>query len=590
MWTISRDGQRGALFSVMLNTSGGYRRALVIGNSAYPNDADALGGRLTDLGFDVKVEKDLTAEGFRRAISELVRDLAAATEKQLATSAVLFYAGHGVQVDGENYLLPVDCQIASKFDLKQQTIQLDVVLEALGSVARTGVVLLDCCRNNPLPQTLGPQARGMNASHGLANIKAPKGVYVAFATQPHFVALDGVGNNSPFTEALVHHVADPGKPVSEVMMAVRREVYDKTGGQQIPWDHSALFEPFAFAPGDPTRRPEGLSEEEWDKQTKAESKAREESYWQIVKRSDDIDFVRGFVQQFPNSEHRTAAADRIESLIVRGRRRRALPWIAASVVGLVLFAGLLTWWRMQPIADADIIGGDMEQDNGLYGFDATEFGCRLSCLTDRLDHPCVAYSYDLRNKRCYPKYEAVFFQRPSKAKPPLDPVNSEVMPGRALPVETSFITHWDRSLVGTPTPVAAVDKAPGPARQVVEDVNTKSIYWIVKSGGQCQQLCADLGSACRGFTYTRVTFRCSLFESVRGFVRDSINKAPVSIPGSFSGFSACTDRETPECADLPIARAAGAPSAGTPTPPAAAAPVRPEPVRGEPPAASPPPQ
>ena len=552
----------------MASTPESYRRALVIGNSAYQNapplrnptnDADALGARLTDLGFDVRVEKDLTADGFRRVISDLCRDLAKATEKSQPTSAVLFYAGHGVQVDGDNYLVPIDAAIQSKLDLKQQSIQLDVVLEAMGSVARTGVVLLDCCRNNPLPQTLGPASRGMAETHGLANVKAPKGVYVAFATQPHFVALDGTGRNSPFTEALVAHVTDRGKAVSEMMMAVRREVYDKTGGQQIPWDHSALFEAFSFSPGDAASRPDGVSAEEWEKQTKAEAKAREDGYWQIVRKSTDVDVVRGFVAQFPNSEHRKDAADHIEALIVRRRRRQAIPWIAAGILGFVLALGALTWWRMQPLPDADIIGGDMEQDNGLAGFDASEMGCRLSCLVDRLDHPCVAYSYDTNNKRCYPKYEAVFFERPSKVK--RDPVKSEVMPGRALPVETSFNMHWDRALVGTPSPTTAVEKAPGPSRTQVEDVNTKSTYWIVKSGGQCQQLCADLGSACRGFTFTRVQSRCELFETVRGIVRDSINKAPVHIPGSFSGFSACIDRETPECASLPIARASPPPPA-----------------------------
>ena len=208
----------------------------------------------------------------------------------------------------------------------------------------------------------------------------------------------------------------------------------------------------------------------------------------------------------------------------------------------------------------------MEQDSGLAGFDSTELGCRFACLLDRLDHPCVAYSFDVKAKRCYPKYEAVFFERPTKVK--RDAVNSEVMPGRTLPVETSFNMHWDRALVGAPTAAPAVEKAPGPARTQVEDVNTKSTYWIVKSGGQCQQLCADLGTACRGFTFTRVTFRCELFDTVRGIVRDSINKAPVHIPGTFSGFSACVDREYSECANMPIARAAPPPT--VPATPAAA--------------------
>lgn len=577
----------------MLTTAEIYRRALVIGNSGYEhaqrlknpvNDADVLGARLQGLGFEVHVEKNLNADGFRRAISELCRDLGNAGQAGKATSGVLFYAGHGVQVDGENYLLPVDADIQSKLDLKQQSVQLDVVLEAIGSVARTGVVLLDCCRNNPLPQTLGPAQRSLAQSHGLANVKAPKGVYVAFSTQPHFVALDGTGNNSPFTEALSEHVDDRGKHVSEMMMAVRRDVYDKTGGQQIPWDHSALFEPFAFAPGeDPTRG--GLSEEEWEKQSKAEAKAREDSYWQIVKTSKDVDVVRSFVSQFPNSEHRKEASDRIEALIVSRRRRQAIPWIAASIAGLILLVGAITWFRMQPMSDTDIIGGDMEQDNGLQGFDASEIGCRLSCLADRFDHPCVAYSYDEKNKRCYPKFEAVFFEKPSKTSK--DPVHSEIMPGHTKPTESSFIMHWDRALAGTPTQPTEVEKAPGSTRNLVEDVDTKRSYWVVKSGGECQKLCTDLGSYCRGFSFTRLSSRCELFETVRGLMRDSVNRVPVFIPGMFSGFTACVDRTNPECEKLPIGGPVSTPASRAPAPGGAspAAPVQvPAPVPAQSPA------
>lgn len=535
--------------------SGIYRRALVFGNSAYQNvtalrnptnDAQAMGTQLEDLGFEVEIAKDVDAAEFRRAISVLCRQLGKATEAGQSCEVVVFFAGHGMQVDGSNYLLPVDCDIRSKFDLKQQAIELDVVLEALESIATSSVVLLDCCRNNPLPRTLGPAARSLAGAQGLANVRAPTGVYVAFSTQPHFVALDGTTDNSPFTESLLNHVATPGSHVSEVMMSVRREVYEKTDGQQIPWDHSALFEPFSFAEDGLLTRADGMSEEEWQKRSKAELVAREESYWQLVRQSEDLEFIQSFITQFPDSEHHSAAAARAQSLIMKRQRRRLMGWAVAGVFALFsVYLGLL-FLGAQPLPNAEIMGGDIEHQYGGKGITSSLFGCRLRCVVTRFNRPCVAFSFDRKQGRCFLKHEAVFFARPQKLGT-VD-VDSEVMLGVQTPAQTNLKFFFDRALVGKYTNASVVlEKATGKALELIEDVSLNRSYWVISSGGACQRLCADIGEACKGFSFTQGNSHCEIFESVTSLMRDSVNKYPVFMDGTFSGFSSCTDSTALEC-------------------------------------------
>jgi uncharacterized caspase-like protein len=530
-----------------------HRFALVVGNAAYPisplrnppNDATAMGRKLVALGFDVRTELNINAEKFRQAVAEFCRHVAEAGGQEAQTQAVLFYAGHGVQVDGENYLLPIDSQFTTKFELKQSAIGLDILLEAMGACARTSVVLLDCCRDNPLPRTA--DTRSLATSHGLANVRAPKGVYVAFATQPHFVALDGKGDNSPFTEAMLDHVDDPAKHVSEVLMDVRKDVYDKTAGQQIPWDHSALFEPFIFATADLSSLPPGTDQATRDRVWRDQEKAREESYWKIVQRSTDTDFIQSFVTQFPNSAYRAVALERIDKINNRAWLRVVIPLALLVAVATLYFMWIGSlYFRMQQLPDADIAGGDIEQENGLYGYETSLARCRFDCVTDFGARRCLAFSYDTAVNKCYPKYEAVFFTRPS-----IDggnPTYSEFVPDRGLnPTETTFHLFWDRGLSGKTLPFDVVAKAPGATgAQYVppeDDDKDSNPYWAVR-GSECQRLCNSLPGVCMGFSYTRTTLHCELFGSVQGVTRDGLTQKQVYVPGTFSG---CSDPTAPDC-------------------------------------------
>ena len=519
-----------------------HRRALIIGNSTYPgaplrnptNDATALGQKLVELGFDVRTEVNLTGEQFRRVVGEFCNSLAKDSQGGGLTEGVFFYAGHGLQVDGENYLLPIDGQIFSKLDLKQQTVDLAAVLEALGAAARTSIVMLDCCRDNPLPRTLGPGglSRSLSMSQGLANVRAPKGVYVAFATQPHFVALDGAGMNSPFTEALLEYIDDSGKHVTEVLMDVRKAVYDKTSGQQIPWDHSALFEPFRFAPGDPASA-RGLDEAERDRIRTEQERAREDSYWEVLQRSRDPNFIQNFLVQYPNSRYRSAALDRIDQLKARAQLRRWVPILA--VLFIAIYAAQL-YGRFTILRDTDILGSDIthsispdedERDVLAAGYRISPFMCRAYCYWDSLfgDPPCAAFSYE--NNVCYPKFAAEFSEGA--------PVHSEVMPGFGAPVQSNFRLHWDRALRGDPVKEEEVAQAAGRKVRQRYDSETDRTYYRVERASECQALCAKLPGVCKGFTHTRQTLQCELFGTLRGVVKNADSGLYVHVPATFSG-------------------------------------------------------
>jgi uncharacterized caspase-like protein len=169
----------------------------------------------------------------------------------------LFYAGHGLQVAGRNYLVPVDAQLQSERDLDFEAVGLDFILKQmeLEREAKTNIVFLDACRDNPLARNLARSmgTRSASIGRGLAQVQTGVGTFIAYSTQPGNVALDGTGRNSPFTTALVKGVREPGRNLTGVMIEVRKEVLAATGGKQVPWDHSALTGDFYFhlasAPG-----------------------------------------------------------------------------------------------------------------------------------------------------------------------------------------------------------------------------------------------------------------------------------------------------------------------------------------------------
>jgi len=236
------------------------RLALVVGNSAYVhsapltnpvNDAADMTAALKEAGFEVITGLDLD----KRAFDLKVRDFARALAQ--ADVAIFFYAGHGLQVSGRNYLIAVDAQLANERDLDFEAVSVDFVLRQmeLGRESKTNIVFLDACRDNPLSRSLARSmgTRSAALGQGLAQVQAGVGTFISYSTQPGNVALDGATRNSPFTAALAKAVREPGKTLTSVMVDVRREVLGTTSGKQVPWDHSALTGEFFFhrasAPG-----------------------------------------------------------------------------------------------------------------------------------------------------------------------------------------------------------------------------------------------------------------------------------------------------------------------------------------------------
>jgi hypothetical protein len=312
--------------------------ALVVGNSAYQsigrlenpeNDATAIVKALERLSFDEVIS----------AINLIQKDLLSRLQQFYdklggESLAVLFYAGHGVQVWGQNYLLPCDAKVTKTSDLQGTAIALNDVVRAMSRRANTRLIFLDACRNDPLSNQAGGLVRGARAGPalgndleevgpGLAKVTATAGTFVAYATEPGNVALDGTGSNSPFTGALAKHIAQPGLSIDDIMMQVRVDVLDATQGKQLPWSESALTRRFQFQEGP------------------AQDVTRdfEREYWDRVKDTDNPDFLETFLRQFPNGRYAGAARAKVADV---QERKEIADWELArstdTIAALAQFA------------------------------------------------------------------------------------------------------------------------------------------------------------------------------------------------------------------------------------------------------------
>ncbi|WP_054008570.1 caspase family protein [Cypionkella psychrotolerans] len=206
------------------------------------NDAVAVEGLLSGLGFEVTVETNRDLKRMRRALDDFREDGAG------ADVALLFYAGHGVEIAGVNYLLPVDAQVGSAQAVAESALPLSEVQAALASVAPIGIVLLDACREDPWGGGGAGQGRSAVALEdavdaprpGLGRVGRADGVLFAFSAAPGEVAADGDGVDSPFTEALLRHFATPGVEVRTALTLVQQDVYDRSRGKQLPYIESGL--------------------------------------------------------------------------------------------------------------------------------------------------------------------------------------------------------------------------------------------------------------------------------------------------------------------------------------------------------------
>lgn len=283
----------------------GNRFALVIGNGAYKsgplknpvNDARAVAKEFRKLGFDVTTLENQNREGLLKS----VRDFSSLRRKPNAVN-IVFYAGHGVQFKGKNYLIPVDPDFTSESDVGPQSLDLDYVLEKLSAdESAANILVLDACRNNPF----GRGSR--NISVGLAAIEAAAGTYIAFATAPGSVASDGAGENGVYTKHLIKHIADPGIPIEQMFKRVLKGVLNETQKLQVPWTNSSLTSDLYLNPASGTAlTPSSTSVQN-----------NEASDWaELTKDSGLYDLV-AFLKRYPATQHRDELLGRVNAFLTR---------------------------------------------------------------------------------------------------------------------------------------------------------------------------------------------------------------------------------------------------------------------------------
>jgi Caspase domain len=290
------------------------RIALVIGNSAYQgaaelknprNDAADMAGALRRLGFEVVDGLDLDKRSMERTIRQFGVKLSG------ADLAFFFYAGHGVAIGGQNYLIPTDARLASEGDADFEALPVSLVLKQMEREAKTTIVLLDACRDNPLARNLARTmgTRSPQVSQGLAEIKVGVGTLIGFSTQPGNVATDGAGRNSPYAEALLRYIEAPGKDVSGVLIAVRNDVLKETDGKQVPWEHTSLTGQVYLRP-DPTAAPGAAftpPAQNYDREI-------ELSFWNSVKDSRSPAMLATYLERYPNGSFSSLARAMIDQL------------------------------------------------------------------------------------------------------------------------------------------------------------------------------------------------------------------------------------------------------------------------------------
>ncbi|HSA79855.1 MAG TPA: caspase family protein [Geminicoccaceae bacterium] len=284
------------------------RRALVIGNGGYsgaiskltnpPHDAEDVASALREAGFEVTLRQDLDREAMLRSIVDLGRDIRA------GGVGLFYYAGHAVQLLGKNYMIPIGAEIDVEDYVPLETVDLDEVLGRMGGAHnRLNIVILDACRDNPFARSF------RSISRGLAQMLAPAGTFIAYATAPGDVAADGTGRNSPFPGALVEMLDEPGLRIEDVFKRVTLNVRERSDGKQNPWVHSSIVGDFYF------RLPEPLAKTPPEETPPAMLADRPDYLaWMAIQGSREAMDFKTFIQTFPKSALVPFARSRLRAL------------------------------------------------------------------------------------------------------------------------------------------------------------------------------------------------------------------------------------------------------------------------------------
>ncbi|HXW18981.1 MAG TPA: caspase family protein [Roseiarcus sp.] len=291
--------------------NGDYKAAVKLDNPVY--DAKAVADQLKKLGFQV-------IEGYDEDVNEMrisVGAFAAALPESKA--AIVYYAGHGVSVDEENYLLPTDIALKSPADLDLGAISVSLILKQMKRDERVNVVILDACRNNPFADALAhSRTRSLVAERGLSKVDGDlaRGTLIAFASDPKSTALDGPpGEHSPFSKALIEHLADPGVPIDTVMSRVRSEVWETTQNRRLPWVNTSIIGEFSLNPAPaPAVVANAAAEAPAAGAADSGKQAQEDLMWESAQRSNLAGDYQAYLDAYPNGVFAAMARNRIASL------------------------------------------------------------------------------------------------------------------------------------------------------------------------------------------------------------------------------------------------------------------------------------
>ena len=339
--------------------AGEARLALVIGNGAYEADLGPLRNAVNDMklmaealrgvGFEVIERAEADKTTMQRAIQEFGRRLEEAGRDAVG---LFYFAGHGVQISGNNYMIPLAASIARQPDVESEAVELDWVLAQMEYARnRMNILILDACRNNPLPRSF------RSSEQGLSRIDAPRGTLIAYATAPGTVSSDGEGSNSPYTQALAAAMMEPGLEVETVFRRVRVQVMAATGDRQVPWESSSLTGAFQFKPASaaagadtaeaevamltpPDSATDVLAAPALDRANplgSAQSQDLEGEaellFWESIKDSDSAELFEEYLRRFPNGVFVPIALERLAALqseAAAAPERPSAPEVAAG--------------------------------------------------------------------------------------------------------------------------------------------------------------------------------------------------------------------------------------------------------------------
>lgn len=285
--------QRGLSVAKQSDNAPEKRIALVIGNSAYEqsplinpiNDAKDMAQMLTKLGFDIIYKENVTQIEMKRAIRAFGENI------RNGGIGLFYYAGHGIQVNGQNYLIPVNATINKEEEIEYEAVDVGFLLAQMESAKNPmNIVILDACRNNPFARSF------RSATRGLASITAPSGTLIAYATAPGSVASDGNERNGLYTQELLRSMQAPRVTIEEVFKRVRVAVRDKTQGKQVPWESSSLIGDFYFL--DAKDAAKAVTSQ--TNVPTLDPSAVELSFWETIKNSNNPNDFKAYLQQYPN--------------------------------------------------------------------------------------------------------------------------------------------------------------------------------------------------------------------------------------------------------------------------------------------------